>query len=379
MKKDNFRVLHIFSGYGGGISSLILNLIENKTDNFAFDIMAFSFANGELFIQRLEKMGTHCLTMPRPRIDGYSKFKNYVNDVMKKGQYDAVHCHIAGWSAFPFYKLAKKNGVKSFIIHAHTTTYDRRLDRIKLINSIDKYLNYKMATEYMTCSDMAADYIFGANYLQKKKCTLIPNGIKEELFDIQLSEREREAFYQEFNLDRTWNVIGHVGRFNAQKNHSFILELAKNLCEIKSKYVLLLVGTGEDFENIKEQAEVLGLQDYVRFLGRRNDISKIMQFVDGMILPSLYEGLPTVAIESQASGTPIILANTITKQCDMQMGLAKFLPLNDVKEWIRAIENISEHKSIEYCIDKIKKNSFTAYEAGKLYCNSLSRIILSNP
>ena len=190
MKKDNFRVLHIFSGYGGGISSLILNLIENKTDNFAFDIMAFSFANGELFIQRLEKMGTHCLTMPRPRIDGYSKFKNYVNDVMKKGQYDAVHCHIAGWSAFPFYKLARKNGVKSFIIHAHTTTYDRRLDRIKLLNLIDKYLNYKMATEYMTCSDMAADYIFGANYLQKKKCTLIPNGIKEELFDIQLSERE---------------------------------------------------------------------------------------------------------------------------------------------------------------------------------------------
>ena len=70
----NYRVLHIFSSYGGGISSLILNLIENKSKDFKFDLMAFSYQNGDVFLERVRRMGADIYQMPRPRIDGYKKF-----------------------------------------------------------------------------------------------------------------------------------------------------------------------------------------------------------------------------------------------------------------------------------------------------------------
>ncbi len=63
----NFKILHIFSGYGGGISSLLMNLIENKTNDFSFDVLAFSYSGGESFINLVRKQGGKIFEMPRPR------------------------------------------------------------------------------------------------------------------------------------------------------------------------------------------------------------------------------------------------------------------------------------------------------------------------
>lgn len=369
-------MLHIFSGYGGGISSLILNLIENKSEEFQMDLLAFSYKNGEKFIKRVSACGSKCYTMPRASEKGYKYFASYVNTLMQKERYDAVHCHIAGFHAIPFEFIAKKNKIKVFVLHAHTTRFDSKVDRNKLAYSIGQYLNYKEATCYMTCSDMAASYVYGEKYLKKRKAFLIPNGIKKENFQQILTEEEKENYRNEFNIKDETKVVLHVGRFSLPKNHDFIIEVARKLAEEKADVLFLLVGDGELFNTVSSKVHESHSEGKIKLLGRRSDISKLMQFADCMILPSLYEGLPTVAVECQSAGTKILISDKVTKQCDMGLGLVDSLSIDKIEPWVNELKkNSFKHLPVKMCVDTIEKKGFTASTAGKYYCTILKKCI----
>lgn len=376
VQEKQYRILHVFSAYGGGISSLILNLLENKTENLIFDTLAFSYQKGDAFVQTVEKHGGKCYTMCSARRDGVSQCWNSINELLEKEKYDAIHCHIAGWMCIPFRYAAYKYGVPVFVIHAHTTRYDSRIDRTAIVQRLNKVINYKCATHYMICSDMAGEYIFGKKYMKKKITELIPNGIQEEKFLDVLTEEEIEEYHREFGISDDTMIISHVGRFSIPKNHEYILEIAKCLKQKQANCAILLIGDGERFDEIKNKTEDMQLMDIVQFLGRRYDISRLMQYSDRMILPSINEGLPTVAIECQASGTPMLVADTITKQCDMKIGLLEFLPLESPEEWAEKILVSNKNKlAIEECIKLIRDKGFTAATAGRLYCKSMLQYI----
>lgn len=374
--QKKYKVLHIFSGYGGGISSLIFNLIENKTEEFQMDLMAFDYKGGQEFIKQLSAIGAECYTMPRPTEKGYESFVKYLDDLMKNEKYDAIHCHIAGIHAIPFEHIAKKNRIKVFVLHAHTTCFDSKLDRCKCAYYIGQYLNYKNSSCYMTCSDMAANYVYGERYLKRRNAYLIPNGIKKESYQQVLLHEEKESYKKEFGINEGTIVVLHVGRFSPQKNHDFILKIASTLKEKKNNFIFLLIGDGSSFDTIKNKVYTLGLEKQVRLLGRRSDISKLMQFADCMILPSLYEGLPTVAIECQSSGTKILVSDKITKQCDMGLNLVDFLPIDEVNPWVSELKkNEFPHLPVEKCINAVEEKGFTAASAGKHYCDVLKKCI----
>lgn len=374
--KKTYKVLHIFSGFGGGISSLILNLVENRSENFIFDTLAFSYKGGAHFVEAISRNGGTVYTMPRPRIDGWNEFFSFINDVIKNEKYDAIHCHIAGWMCLPFYITSKKNGGKVFVIHAHTTRYDSRVDRTAPVQFINKIINYYAASQYMTCSDMAGVYIFGKHYLKRKKAKLIPNGIQIKNFSDTISKTEINNYNELFNIPDGVHRVTHIGRFTAPKNHDFILQIADEMKSQNLNCVILLVGDGEKFKDIKEKISSMQLEGFVRLLGRRTDISKIVQYSDCLILPSINEGLPTVAIESQAAGTPILVSNRVTTQCDMNLDLVKFLPIESRKIWVENIKNsIGKKKPLTECVNQIKNNGFTDISVGENYCKELESYI----
>lgn len=376
MINRKITVLHIFSGYGGGISSLVRNLIENSDENFIFDVMAFSYVGGEPFIQAVTKSGGHCFTMPRPKLEGYSRFLAYVFDVLSNNKYDAVHCHISGYAALAFYLVAKKCGISHFFIHAHSTRYDSKINRVPIVRALNRIINYRIATAYFTCSDLAASYMFGEKYSKKKETILIPNGIAESKFNVILTKDQVKTFNDEFNIENDSTLIlMHIGRFTYAKNHKLIIEIAKELKKRRISFRLIMVGDGELFNSFSESVKNEGLSDCILLAGRRTDIPLLMQYASKVILPSYREGLPTVAIESQASGTPIIISNTVTKQCDMGIGLVEFLPINNSQEWVNEILKACNHLPPDICIKEIKKKHFTASTAGYLYCNYLRKVL----
>src|SRR5690606_28941658 len=97
-------------------------------------------------------------------------------------------------------------------------------------------------------------------------------------------------------------ILGHIGRFDNQKNHTFLLQIFADLLIKKSNCILILIGDGILRKKIELEAKNLGIIDKVKFLGVRTDIPQLLQMIDIFVFPSLYEGLPVTLIEAQAAG-----------------------------------------------------------------------------
>ena len=123
-------------------------------------------------------------------------------------------------------------------------------------------------------------------------------------------------------------TIGHVGRFNPQKNHPFLLDIFAALLKQVPDAVLLLVGGGEDMPKIQAKAQSLGVTDHVRFLGVRSDVADLMQAMDVFVFPSLYEGLPVTMVEAQASGLPCLISDKVPRESILTEGLVEVMPLS---------------------------------------------------
>jgi glycosyltransferase involved in cell wall biosynthesis len=122
-------------------------------------------------------------------------------------------------------------------------------------------------------------------------------------------------------------VVGHVGRFNYQKNHSYLIDIFKELCKLNSAAILLLVGTGELENVIKEKVRALKLEEQVIFVGAVDNVNDYMQAMDCFVFPSKFEGLGMVAIEAQAMSLPCFLSDVIPKEVAIT-NLVHFISLN---------------------------------------------------
>ena len=160
-------------------------------------------------------------------------------------------------------------------------------------------------------------------------------------------------------------VIGNVARFKIEKNHTFQIEIMKEITRIRSDIVLMLVGDGELRQKIEEQVKQLHLEQNVIFLGVRSDVPDLMQAMDLFLLPSLYEGLPVVGIEAQAAGLPVITSTGVTRETDIT-GNVDFLNLDlGAAYWAQAIlqkiEGFNRHDMYEY----IHNNGYDIVETAK--------------
>lgn len=134
-------------------------------------------------------------------------------------------------------------------------------------------------------------------------------------------------------------AIGHVGRFTAQKNHAFLIDVFTEVAKRRDDAVLLLVGTGEAETSVKALVDERGLTDRIKFLGQRSDVNRLYQAFDAFVLPSLYEGLCLVGVEAQVSGLPCLLSDAITREVDVT-GECKFLPIDSPAVWADEIDSL---------------------------------------
>ena len=109
-------------------------------------------------------------------------------------------------------------------------------------------------------------------------------------------------------LEREWGIpvdaplAVAVGRLVHQKNHALALEALALLPGVH----LAVVGDGELRGDLERLASERGLSDRVAFLGLREDARALVGAADVLVLPSRWEGLPLVALEALAAGTPVV-------------------------------------------------------------------------
>lgn len=363
--KSNQKVVHIMSSYGGGISSFIRNKAEIfKRDSVSFDVITFNEVPKE-FNKLIEDTGGKVFKVANPKKEGFNKFYSQVNAIMKRLPKDIlIHSHVDGMIALPFYLIAKKNGLKRFAVHAHTAAPSPNSS--KLQEKIKRTINRMISKEKLSCGIKASGNIFGEKAVRSNSIVHIPNSI--DYIDFKNKKDNEKLKKQILGIEDNRLVIGSIARFRELKNHQFMIEVIEKLKEKNVKFLWFFAGDGLLKEEIEKLVHQKNLDDYVCFLGRRDDIPNLFTIMDIFALPSFYEGLPTVVIEAQATSTTSYVSNTVTRECDFDLGLVKFLTIEDSSVWAESIQNFTPKLVDTKIIDqKFSENKFTNETSAELY------------
>lgn len=331
---EPIRVLHILQRMeAGGTQALLMN-IYRKIDRskIQFDFLVV-YKEDQFYDEEIKQLGGNLYKMSFREDLNLFKFKQDLNLFFKKHkEYQIVHCHAYTFGYWCL-KEAKRVGIQTRIVHSHSNGMTN--DNKKIIKKIMQKLFLKYSTDYFACSEEAGRFLFG-----EKKFKILPNAIDSSKFIA--SDKIRKNIRNELMLSDKF-VIGHVGRFQPEKNHFFLLEVFCEINKLKNNSILLLIGSGPLEKKVKIRAKELNIEDKVIFLQNRKDINRIYQAMDVFIFPSLYEGLGIVAIEAQASGIPIVCSDRIPKETNITPLYERLSLSKKAKEWAIESINISNH------------------------------------
>ncbi len=340
------RILHIVSdiNISGGVMGIIMNLYRHiDKRKVQFDFMYFEKWDIEkTYENEILNMGGCVYCTPRPtKLIKFMKYleKFFVNNAYK---YNAIHLHEVYLNMF-IAPSAHRYGIHKIISHSHTTQYSD-----KILNSIRNRilcLPLKKTTNvHFACSKVAGEFLYGKKLIEQKKVYIINNAVECDKY--RYNKTVRRQVRSELGIGDKC-AIGHIGRFSEQKNHNLLIDIFSEIKKINNDSILVLVGEGPLFESIKMKITKLKLDDDVILLGQRNDVERILQGIDVFVLPSLYEGLPVIGVEAQASGLPCFMADTITKEVD----------INDV-QYFSLNEDLKElaNKIVEYYYKFVRKD-----------------------
>lgn len=325
------RVLYVYGDTlrFGGIEMFMMNMFRNiDRSKVQIDFLLQSFEESALEAE-IKQAGSTIYYAPKPGRD-YFGYVHFLENVLSSGEYRIVHAHCDAMN-YRIMKLAKKCGVPVRIAHSHNTSHLLK-SRLRLAYYELCRINVgKFATHCWACSDAAGKWLFG-----KFPYTVIHNAISLEKFEFH--PEKRALLRSGMGINENEIVLGHVGRFDYQKNHRFLIELFERLVhqQIGHQYRLLLVGDGHLRTEIEQMCAVKGLTDKIIFTGVVPNPQEFYNAMDFFLLPSLFEGYPLVITEAQANGLPCIVSDKITQEVNIE-NWVKFCPL-DVHAWEKAVE-----------------------------------------
>ena len=325
---EPIRVLQVVTIMNrGGLETMLMNYYRklDKT-KIQFDFMTNRLERGH-YDDEIEALGGKIYRLSPIKPGNYNKYFKELDEFFKEHkEYKVVHSHINENSGFVL-KAAKKAGIECRIAHSHLS--DLKLD-YKYPFRVYARRNLKgNVSDYFACSQRAGEWLFGKEISSSGKVTVLNNAVDTEKFKINKDIRDK--IRMELGIEDK-KVIGHVGRFNPQKNHEFLIDVFNEVYKKDKGTVLLLIGDGYLKEKIEDKVKKLNLEQGVKFLGVREDIPEIMQAMDLFLFPSQFEGLAVVMVEAQAAGLKVITSTGVTKESDITNNV-EFIDLSKGAEY----------------------------------------------
>ena len=278
-------------------------------------------------------------------------------NIVRLREIEVLHAHGNSATLYTEMFAGIHGGAKVRLAHSHNTTC-----RMKLADRLLRGAFYQGYTGAVACSEAAGEWLF-----PNRPFLVLNNAVETERF--RYSETLRAATRAALGLTENSLVLLHVGAFNAQKNQAFLIGAFAELRKTAPKAALLLVGDGANRAACEAQAKRLGMVDFVRFLGWREDMLALLAAADAFALPSLHEGLPLTIVEAQCAGLPCLVSDRVTREAALT-GLVSFCPISSEKAFAGAllqIERQNRAKASEAAIAQVKRAGFDADEnAGRL-------------
>ncbi|MGP8310866.1 glycosyltransferase [Enterocloster aldenensis] len=300
-----------------GITSVIISYLYTL-DRTNLDIYIASTIKCEKSIrEKIENLDCHVIDFPSRRAETFKYFISLITFIIRN-DIDVIHAHGNSGTLAIEMMAGSLGGCKKRIAHSHNT----KCNQIKM----DKFLRYIFNISYtdaLACSEAAGKWLFG-----KRKFTILENGrnIATYLYNPDSRSEIRKRYKIGNNI-----AIGHVGGFVPQKNHKFILKVFQSILKQEASAKLFLIGDGELKPDIIKETKELGIEDNICFTGNIDYVPEFLSAMDGMILPSHFEGLPLVAVEWQINGVPFVMSDTVTDETIFTDNLVK-IPLTSVPD-----------------------------------------------
>lgn len=321
VKENMIRILiYAVSVHQGGVEEYLLNLyrmLDRSCIQFDFIVVG----EGKFYAHdEVRRLGGELYYLSEDKLFNIMK--------REKPRHQILYFNICAWYRPQPLMFARMLRYEHVVSHAHNTRDTSRSPLLSLLHYVNRIAARAISERCFACSELAGYWIYGKKYFKSsQKCKVIPNAIELERFRYKKEDRIR--IREECGIPRQAFVAVQVGRMTYQKNQAFTIKVFAHLCElIRDKDLrLLMVGEGEDRLELERICESEGIGNKVSFLGRRKDISALFSASDALILPSRYEGLVVVGVESQASGLPIVASNKVTEELDMS-GLVEYLPID---------------------------------------------------
>lgn len=304
------RVLQVgFTQNLGGIEMIIMNIYRNiDRTKVQFDFI--DNCGGIYYADKIHQLGGRIISMPTRR-ENFTENKRIINELMKAGEYTAVHCNCLAVANIDFVKAALKYKKTVPIVHSHQ---DMKLRHLKS-EILHRYNRIWMANKdiiRLACSEKAAYWIHGKRVTNEAKVQIIHNAI--EIDNFRYDRTIEEQYREKLGLQGKF-VIGCVGRFAYQKNYEFLANVFAQIIKKEPNAVLVCVGgEGGMQKTVLSIIDELGIRNSTKLLGIREDVDRIIQTFDAFVLPSRWEGLGIVYIEAQAAGVMTFASDVVPRE-----------------------------------------------------------------
>lgn len=312
----------------GGIETFMMNYLRHMDLNQIHIDFAVRGPERGTYDDELESLGCKIYRLPQ-RSKHPIAFQKKLRDILEKENYQVIHSHADAMSCW-ILKIAKECGVQVRIAHSHNTQH-LTTNPIKFqINEFARKNINKYATNRFACSNEAGKWLFGDAPFK-----VIHNAIDtgEFAFDID----KRKALREKYGISDDVILLGHVGRFDTQKNHAFMIDMFAELAKKYDNYKLMCVGDGWLRDDIEKQISENNLTDKVILAGQQGNVRDYYNAFDLYVFPSLFEGLGFVLIEAQANGLTCISSDGVPQETNLS-GPDKmlYLPL-EKQAWLDKI------------------------------------------
>lgn len=332
------RILHVVHTMSrAGLETWLMHVLRRiDRERFRMDFMVQDESKGH-YDNEIEALGgrvIHCV----PRRKPLSHLRDFRRILREHGPYDIVHSHFHHYNGFAL-RLAHGAGVPVRISHSHNdySPFDRSRGRLWQANiGLMRRWIYRYATVGLAASQEAARSLFGENWQKDPRLRLLYYGIDMNPFHEPV---DASAVRAELGIPEGAFVVGHVGRFNEQKNHRFLVDIAAEAAKRDPGLRVLLVGNGPLRPEIERRAAQAGISGKTIFAGVRSDIPRLTKgAMDAFLLPSFYEGLPLVGIEAQSAGLPFVVSDAVSPEMDVVHPQIERLSLSQpASEWAEAV------------------------------------------
>jgi glycosyltransferase involved in cell wall biosynthesis len=337
------RILHVFGRMGrGGAETWIMNVLRHDPawrERFRLDFLVHETGAGE-YDEEIRDLGGQIIVAPHPRHPvRYPAALAAALGPRRATTYDIVHSHVGFFSGWVL-ALATALGARGRIAHSHNDFAREQPSRARaLYQRAMRAALHASATCGLGCSAPACASLFGPDWQARGKYEVLHYGYDfERLAGIDAALRASTR--SSLGLAERDFVIGHIGHFQRQKNHEFIVELAAAARARGRAHRFVLVGEGALRPAVEQAIAARGLGDRFVLTGLRSDIPALLAAFDVMILPSRWEGLGLVVLEAQAAGVPCLLSDRVPGEATVIDALITRRAL-DVSAWLDAIDAIA--------------------------------------